>query len=81
MKTITISECRSNGYSWTSTHRTDDTDEAVQRAIRKHFGSKHRLYRSNELSRQGTVYGQIGYYVPKVEAATMVTGRVRIDIE
>ncbi|WP_406850124.1 hypothetical protein [Chromobacterium phragmitis] len=82
MITITITECRTDGRTWSSTHRTADRDVAVERAIVKHFGANHSLYldRGLTLYPDDTRYGQIGHPIGN-RTASMDTGRVRIDIE
>lgn len=81
--TIKIRECRIGGQIWGSTtHRTDDADEAIRRSINKHFGKKYGFYIDNGLTDNSadTRYGQIGHYLPSANCSTMDTGRVRIDI-
>jgi hypothetical protein len=80
---IRIKECRSDGKTWESRHRTADHQEAIDRAIIKQFGKGRSFYASPPCTGQGpnTRYGQIGHYVPKYEAASMDTDVVRIDIE
>lgn len=84
MITITIRECKTNGRTWTSAHRTTDVDLAVRRAISKHWSAKHGFYGDHGLNqgldRNTTRYGQIGHPV-STGGSTMDTGRVRIDIE
>ena len=81
---IYIGQCGGDRKPWYSAHRTNDPDEAIERAIRKHWGAAagwwgdHGLNHGLDSSR--TRYGQIikpcstgGY--------DCVTPRVRIDIE
>lgn len=82
MITVTINELNKAGRVFVSSHRTNDPDEAMTRAIAKQYGNRSSLYRDNGIKGgNGTHYGQIGYYVDKIAAATMVTGRVRIDVD
>jgi hypothetical protein len=85
MITITISECKTNGKTWTSTHRTEDAWEAAERAVKKHFGRSAHFERDCGISvgrgpADGTQYGQIG--VPaRLGGTNLITGRISIRAE
>ncbi len=79
MKTVTISECKAGGKSWTHTARTDDDQTAIARTIKRHFGRKAWFWRDNGLKNQG-MYGQIAEPIPGHNASNCVTGRVSISV-
>lgn len=81
MKTTTVrfQECGGAGRVWVSRHRTQDSQQALRRAINRNWGSRHSLWRDYGLSQDGLLYGQITY--PAQGGYTTVTGRVRVDIE
>lgn len=82
---ITISECKTSGKTWTSTHRTDDAWEAAERAVKKHFGRSAHFERDGGISvgrtpGDGTQYGQVG--VPARDGgSSLITGRISIRAE
>lgn len=87
MTTITITECKTNGQTWTSTHRTADAWEATERAIKRAFGRAASFWRDNGISvgltpADGTQYGQIT--VPargNPGAHDCITGRVSVRVD
>lgn len=83
MTTITITECKSNGRTWTSSHRTTDIDTAIQRAVAKHWGSKCGFWADAGLNRgmdPTTRYGQI-VEPCATGGSSSVTARVKIRVE
>lgn len=84
MTTITITECKTNGRTWTSTHRTDDAIVAMERAVRRVWGKSASLFCDNGISvgrtpAEGTQYGQI--VTPargNPGASNCITGRVSV---
>lgn len=79
MKTVSISECKTNGRSWTHTARTNDEKVAIERAVKKHFGRNAWFWRDNGLVNLG-MYGQIAVPVKGDNGSTCVTGRVNISV-
>lgn len=82
MTTITISECKTNGKTWTSTHRTADAWEAAERAVKKAFGRSAHFERDRGISvgrtpADGTQYGQVGVPAPR-GGTNLITGRLSI---
>lgn len=85
MITITITECKSGGQTWTSSHRAEDTWQAVERAVRKVWGRRAAFVRDNGLSvgrtpADGTQYGQIGVDA-RGGGQDLITGRVKISAD
>ncbi|GLR55205.1 hypothetical protein GCM10007923_64270 [Shinella yambaruensis] len=80
MKTVTIRQCYGDHTEWTSTHRTDDDQVAIERAIKRRFGVRAAFYEDNGLSTESKKYGQIGHPT-KWGNASMDTGRVSIRVE
>jgi hypothetical protein len=81
---ITIRECKESGRVWESRHGTDDADEAVLLAVKKHFGPRSGFYTDRGLTvdPSRTLYGQIGHQLRGSNGtSTMDTDRVRVDIE
>lgn len=79
MKTVTIRECKIDGRTWTHHARTNDRWDAIDRAIARHFGKAASFHR--DLGITHGLYGQVARYVPKANASTTLTGRVRIEVE
>lgn len=84
MTTITISECKTNGRTWTSTHRTADVWQAVERAVKKAFGKAAHFHRDSGISvgrtpADGTQYGQVAEPIRGNPGAhNCITGRVSV---
>jgi hypothetical protein len=85
MTTITITECKRDGQTWTSTHRTDDVWEATDRAVKRVFGKAASFARDNGISvgrspADGRQYGQVTAPIRNNPGAhNCLTGRVSID--
>ena len=78
--TITIRDCFGDNKTRTSTHRTTDVDEAVSRAVAKHYGAKYSINYDRGLTlTDRTRYGHIGYSLKSGEF-TQDSRRVRVDI-
>jgi len=81
MKTVTISECKSNGKIWESRHKTENDELAIEKAIKKQFGENAGFHRDTGLADIG-MYGQIAVPIGKQPGqSSTITGRVRIDVE
>lgn len=80
MKTVTIHFTYGDNKDLVSRHRTNDDQEATERAIKKHFGSRASFFKDNGISTATTTYGQIGHYVELAGCYSMDTGRVWIEI-
>lgn len=81
MITITIINATNGQQLSTSNHRTDDSDTAIDRAIRKNFGQRSRFYENRDITGSTPTcrFGRIGHhYAPSV--AAIDHGHVRIDI-
>ena len=85
MMTVTIFTLGRDRQTWTSNHRTDDHDEALQRAVQRRWGKRaffsaeHGLSASH-LSR-GSQYGQIFTPVSVGNGSTSLTGRLNVSVE
>lgn len=79
MLTVTIKECSGNFQVFTSRHKTLDKWEAIERAVRKHWGTSAALHIDNGLSTENFTYGQIGRPCGQ-NVINMLTGRVVIEI-
>jgi hypothetical protein len=78
--TVTIRECKSNGFEHTHTARTTDPVVAQRRAIEHHFGRGAYLVQDSGL---GQGYGQIVRSVTRsgeTWSATCLTDRVRVTV-
>lgn len=73
---VSISNAKIN---LTSAHRTDDAQEAIRRAVAKHYGAKAKFIENRGLSQNGQLYGQIG--LPEGNGYNLVTGQVRVVVE
>lgn len=79
MLTVTFTPCNGSDQKWTSQHRTDDRDEAMQRALQKHWGKSAEFFHDAGLVNTGT-FGQVVKYTGK-GSYTSVTSRLRVRIE
>lgn len=78
MITVTIRECRSGGLEWTSRHRTDNEEAAIDRAIARYWGRSASLSGDHGLRDIGR-YGQI-VTPARTGGYNCMTGRVRIEV-
>lgn len=81
---VTIRECKRDGRSWSSNHRADDENEAIEKAIKKVWGRAARFERDHGLSgnrhpSEGRLYGQVFRKIKNDVAWSSMTGRISID--
>ena len=66
--------------SWFSVHRTDDLDEAFNRAVAKHWGKRAWFLKDQGTSGESRWFGQI--FKPLSQTGNYaVTGKIMIDFE
>lgn len=78
---VTITLCYGEHTTFSSSHKTDDNEIALQRAIEKHFGKGKGFYMDNGISTRDSWYGQIGHKLKGQNCASMDTGRVSVRFE
>jgi|GEM_PF-4277222 len=81
-QTVTIRECRANGQVWETRHK-GTPEEALARALRKHWGPSAFLQLDSGLNRGGRlgearIYGQVFRSVG--QQGNSATGRVSVDV-
>lgn len=82
MITITIIDATNGQQLSTSSHRTDDSDVAIDRAIRKNFSQLSRFYENMTISGSTPTcrFGRIGRRHLNTSVVNIDYGHVRIDI-
>ena len=78
MITVKIRTLNTEPTEWLSQHRTNDPAEAIQRAVRRHFGSRAHWNNDSSISGQTRWYGQVGY--PLRYGGQTLDPRVLVDL-
>jgi len=79
---VTLTECKTDGKTWSTRVLSETKDEAIEKAVPKLFGRSHSFHREHdECYSPVAIYGQVVKPAHKnLEAYNCVTPRVRVDV-
>jgi len=77
---ITITECDASGKQWVHNSRTNDSTNAIDRAVKKNFGKNARFFADIALANSG-IYGEIIKSTSNANEYKCIASRVKINVD